>query len=920
MNKTGISRIGKRMFAAMLASGLLFTASPWTSYADVETASTVTAANQAAAVSLSSTDETLRFTETKKVMKGTPYKVSISSATDLDSAAGKFVVDYDASLFDFDSAEPVDPSIRVVGTREQNGKLTLVTMQSNGAVKAGQPVFTLTFNPKRAAAGSQFKAAAEMALPSGGTIEPSQGTVLGIKGDLTGDNIVDIQDLSLLSAHNGATSASGDWEQIKAADFNGDGAIRLYDLTAMGNIIAFQSGSSVDLAELSVREIQNTMEAGTLTAVELVTGYLERIAKYDKQGPSINSMITINSDALRIASLLDAERMHSGSRGLMHGIPVIVKDNYNTIGMPTSAGCTCLKDNYTLTDAQMVEQLRDGGAIILGKANLHEFALGLSTVSSLGGQTLNPYDLTKNPGGSSGGTGAAIAANFAVLGLGTDTGGSIRIPSSYNNLVGLRPTIGLTSREGIVPLALSQDTGGPMARTVEDIAISMDYLKGYDPDDAATLYSMGRTPKTYTDSLDKDGLNGARIGVIRDPLVMGTNEGVIGLTNQAIDDMKAAGATVVDVEVPNLSDILAYPSLSSFEFKSDLNTYFETYINNNPDTKVPYRSLSDIVDSVTDMLPHMLNVYKGRDSVTDLSENQDYRDIILKRPKLTREALLQTMTDNQLDALLYPSTANPPANLRDSNAGSANRLSPYSGFPAISIPAGFVTGGTEEKLPQNIELLGRPFDEAALIKLAYSYEQHTQHREAPVHVPAVKKPVELPQFTDVPSTHWAYDTIRTLAAQQIVQGTGGSLFMPKRTVTRAEFTSMLVRALKLEAAGSADFSDVPAGAWYAGDVSKAAGAGIVNGRSATSFAPNDSITREEVVIMLVKAYELHYQTTLSPAAPSFKDQAAISSWASEFVGKAQKSGLVQGTPSGLFSPKSEANRAEAAQFIANLLD
>ena len=222
----------------------------------------------------------------------------------------------------------------------------------------------------------------------------------------------------------------------------------------------------------------------------------------------------------------------------------------------------------------MIKKLKDAGAIILAKSNLHEFAFGLSTISSLGGQTLNPYDLTKNPGGSSGGTGAALAANFGVIGLGTDTGGSIRVPSSYNNLVGLRPTIGLTSREGIVPLALSQDVGGPIARSVEDLAISMDILKGYDPEDAATVFSMGRTPSTYTKYLDADGLRGARIGVI-DALVSSSSAAVGGLTQQAITDMEAAGATIVHVTVPKLTEILSFSSLSGYEFKSQLNEYFK---------------------------------------------------------------------------------------------------------------------------------------------------------------------------------------------------------------------------------------------------------------------------------------------------------------------------------------------------------
>ncbi|MDG0810553.1 amidase family protein [Cohnella rhizosphaerae] len=667
--------------------------------------------------------------------------MGIALASDTSGVtAGKFVVKYNASLFDFVSATAAQAGTQIVDTNEALGQVTIVTAALGTALAPQAPIIKLTFTSKASAGVNDFEVSAELGLGSNGALQSaspqklgiaSQETALGVTGDLNGNNAVDVGDLSILVAHYGAKSTDAGWSLVSAADFNSDGTIDIADLAALGKIIVYDAGSSFDIMETDIMDIQNAMAAGKLTAVELVSAYLKRIAEYDKQGPSINAVISVNPDALAIAAQLDAERGQSGPRSLLHGVPVIVKDNYNTIGMATTAGCTCLKNNFTTTDAKMVAQLKAAGAIIIGKANLHEFAFGLTTISSLGGQTLNPYDLTKNPGGSSGGTGAALAANFAVLGLGTDTGGSIRVPSSYNSLVGLRPTIGLTSREGIVPLALSQDVGGPMARSVEDIAVALDFLKGYDAADPATLYSVGRTPTTYTKYLDKNGLKGARIGVIRDPLVMGTNQSVIALANKAVEDMQAAGATVIDVVVPNLSSILSYSSLSGYEFKSDLNTYFNTYINSNPSSQVPYHSLSDIIDSGTDMLVSARNSYITRNNVADLATNQDYRDIIINRPKLAQQALLKTMNENNLDALLYPSTANPPTSLTGTNAGSANRLSPYSGFPAIGIPAGFVDNGAQPKLPQNIELLGRPFDEGTLIKLAYSFEQLTHHREAP---------------------------------------------------------------------------------------------------------------------------------------------------------------------------------------------
>ncbi|OBZ13905.1 amidase [Bacillus sp. FJAT-26390] len=681
---------------------------------------------------------------------GEQFQVSVSLSTYASGVkAGKFTVDYNSALFDYVSASAATAKTQIINENKGISQVTIVTANPGDALVDGEKVLLLTFTAKVRAGVNNIQVSAELGVDAEGAMIKAPASThgiavsaeeTGVKGDLNGNIVVDIGDLAVLITYFGINNSSPDWSKVAASDFDGNGVIEISDLAALGKIIVFDAGKSFDVMETSVMDIQNAMEAGTLSAVELVKMYLARIAAYDSAGPALKSIISINPDALTIAKQLDDERKKTGARSLLHGVPIIVKDNYNTIGMATSAGCTCLKNNFTTSDAFMVEKLKDAGAIILAKSNLHEFAFGLSTISSLGGQTLNPYDLTKNPGGSSGGTGAALAANFGVIGLGTDTGGSIRVPSSYNNLVGLRPTIGLTSREGIIPLALSQDVGGPIARSVEDIAISMDILKGYDPDDAATLYSVGRTPTTYTKYLDADGLKGARIGVI--DALLGTNAKVKGLTEQAIADMEAAGATIVHVEVPNLTKILNYSSLSGYEFKSQLDEYFEKYINNVPGTLVPYRSLGDIIASNTDMLTDQLASYKTRNAIGDLSTNTAYIDIILNRPKLSQQSLLKVMTDNDLDALLYPSTANPPSSLSGTSAGSANRLSPFSGFPAISVPAGFVDNGMLPKLPQNIELLGRPFDEQTLIKLAYSYEQHTHHREAPSTTPAL---VEAPQ-------------------------------------------------------------------------------------------------------------------------------------------------------------------------------
>lgn len=763
MNLPMIKKVCSAVLTVALLTSLLFAAFPVLTYAQEggqqielpdSTDSTTTIEDSEAqdeeeinVIALEPGSAAISLTGPSSTKVGQKFELGVALTGITDGVkAGKFTVEYNAALFEYNSAKAASSKTQIVSESAELSRVTIVTANTDSAVVDGEQILLLSFTAKAKAGINNIQVSAELGIDPEGAMTAAQKAALGVAiaaadtgvaGDLNGNHMVDVGDLALLIAYFGIDSTSSNWSKVAAADFNGNGVIEIDDLAALGKVIVFDAGKPFDVLEASVMDIQNAMEAGTLTAVQLVQMYLDRIAAYDKSGPMLKSIISVNQEALSIAADLDEERKTSGARSLLHGIPIIVKDNYNTIGMATSAGCTCLKDNFTLTDAFMVKQLKDAGAIILAKANLHEFAFGLSTVSSLGGQTLNPYDLTKNPGGSSGGTGAALAANLGVIGLGTDTGGSIRVPSSYNNLVGLRPTIGLTSREGIVPLALTQDVGGPIARSVEDVAIAMDFLKGYDANDTATLGSIGRTPDTYTKYLDTDGLNGARIGVIRATSVMGSNAKVIGLTNQAIEDMRAAGATVIDVEVPNLAKILGYSSLSGYEFKSQLNEYFEKYVNNVPGTLVPYKSLGDVIASETDFLLSQKDSYITRNGIGDLATLKEYRDILLDRPKVTQESLLKVMADNQLDVLMYPSTANPPTSLTTTSAGNANRLSPFSGFPAISVPAGFVDNGTNPKLPSNIELLGRPYEEGTLIKLAYSYEQHTHHREAPVTTPAL---------------------------------------------------------------------------------------------------------------------------------------------------------------------------------------
>ena len=339
--------------------------------------------------------------------------------------------------------------------------------------------------------------------------------------------------------------------------------------------------ATFNLQEASVSSINRAFDAGALTSEELVQLYLNRIEAYDDAGPALNSLITVNPNALQTAAALDLERQATGPRSILHGIPVILKDNFDTFDLPTTGGSVALQGSIPPDDAYVVKQLRDAGAIILAKANLDEWAHGGAPgggYSSVGGQTKNPYNLNRGPAGSSGGPGAAIAANFGTIGLGTDTGGSIRGPAAANGLVGIKPTLGLTSRDGIIPFSLTLDTGGPLTRTVTDAAITLGFMTGIDPNDPVTKESEGKFFTDYTQFLDKDALQGARIGVVRD--FFGRNSEIDQAIEQAIAEIKALGATVVE-SVTFPPEALAarggvYSIISDTEFKAQIADYLET--------------------------------------------------------------------------------------------------------------------------------------------------------------------------------------------------------------------------------------------------------------------------------------------------------------------------------------------------------
>jgi amidase len=497
------------------------------------------------------------------------------------------------------------------------------------------------------------------------------------------------------------------------------------------------ANATFDVTEKSIEDLQEALSAGQVTSRQLVEAYLARIDAYDGRGPSLNAVIAINPEARAAADALDAERKAKGPRGPLHGIPVLVKDNYETVEMPTTAGSVALAAFHPKRDAFLVKRLRDAGAVILGKTTMHELAAGIITVGSSFGYTRNPYDLDRTPGGSSGGTGAAIAASFAAVGMGSDTCGSIRIPAANNNLVGLRGTQGLASRTGIVPLSSSQDIGGPLARTIADLAIVLDATVGPDPADAQTVRAHEQARRDeddfveddaaagprYRRALRADALKGARLGVVRS--LFGTapeDQEVTTIVNRTLDALRKQGAEVVDVVIPGLDELLRDSSLIASDFKFDLMEYLAGA--ENP----PVRSLGDILDRG---LYHaaLESTFRTRNAV-ETRETDATRRARIKQAALRQvtEALLD---EQRLDALVYPTLRRRPARIGDAQSGTTCQLSAHSGLPALSVPAGFTNDG----VPIGLELLGPAFSESQLLALGYSMEQLLKLRRAPFSTP-----------------------------------------------------------------------------------------------------------------------------------------------------------------------------------------
>jgi len=478
------------------------------------------------------------------------------------------------------------------------------------------------------------------------------------------------------------------------------------------------SSAQVEVAEATIEQLQDAMASGRATSASITAGYLARIVAYDQDGPHLNALIRLNPNALADAQVMDRERAAGRVRGPLHGIPVILKDNYDTFDMPTSGGALALATSRPADDAFQVRRLRDAGAVILAKSNLHELAYGITTISSLGGQTLNPYDPRRNPGGSSGGTGAAIAASFAAVGWGTDTCGSIRIPASHNNLVGLRPTKGLSSIDGILPLSHTQDVGGPLARTVRDLAIALDATVGADPADPATSALDGRSLPRFVEALDANALRGARIGILTN-LFGGTPEdaATTGVVRAALARMVAAGADTVTFEVPGYDQLIAGSSVLALEFKWDLFDYLAA---------VPRAPIASLAELIGTGLAHesVVGTLRRSDAVAS-RDSEAYRTALAKRAPL-RDAVVAAMDAARLDVLVYPTVRTVAALVGEPQRGSNCQLSASTGMPAISAPAGW-----SGDLPVGVEMLGRPFADARLVALAYALEQAESQRRAP---------------------------------------------------------------------------------------------------------------------------------------------------------------------------------------------
>jgi len=508
----------------------------------------------------------------------------------------------------------------------------------------------------------------------------------------------------------------------------------------MASFSTLSAQRTIDLDAATIADVDAAFAKGTLTSERLTQMFLARIDAYDRKGPALRAVLTINPKAIETARAMDAERKTKGPRSPLHGIPIVLKDNIDTADLPTTGGSVLLEGSMPPDDAFVVKKLRAAGAVIVAKVNLSEFASGAAH-SSLGGQILNPHDLTRSPAGSSGGTGASIAAAFAMAGLGTDTGGSVRGPSTANGIAGLKTTMGLVSRDGVIPLALSFDTVGPMARTVYDVAAMLSVIAGVDPADAATKAGEGRSAADYTQSLKPDVLKGARVGIARD--FLGQDTDVDWVMEASLEAMRQQGATVVDVRLPKwLLDAKGeyYNAIRYPEFVVQIAEYLKTL-----GPKYP-KNITQLIEQarrVNAPRPDGASPNPARWSLMLRESNSgtisDYQYTSVRDHglPLVRAILDGIFKANNLDAIAYPTSSRRPQRIDappDPPGGAAtngSNLANLSGFPDLIVPAGFST----EDLPIGISFLGPAFSESRLLAIGFAFEQATKARRLPIHTP-----------------------------------------------------------------------------------------------------------------------------------------------------------------------------------------
>ncbi|MBI2188943.1 MAG: amidase [Acidobacteria bacterium] len=495
------------------------------------------------------------------------------------------------------------------------------------------------------------------------------------------------------------------------------------------------------LLEATIDDIHAAFRANRLTCRTLVDAYLRRIEAYDQAGPRLNAVQTINARARQEADRLDAAFRASGPTGPFHCIPVLVKDQVETIDMPTSYGSILFKDFVPQRDATVVAKLRRAGAIIIAKTTMGEYAAGYLSTASAGGPIRNPYDPRRNASGSSSGSGAGVAANFATVAIAEDTGGSIRGPAAVHSLVGLRPTVPLVSRHGMMPAKPTTDTLGPIARTVRDTAMLLDVIAGYDPKDPVTAQAVGQIPNTYTAFLAADGLKGARVGVIRQPIDTKTDPSsedyrkVKTVIDRAVAELKARGADVVDpIAIPDLALRVARAwDVNVFETEPAINRYLAEHPN------APFKTLRDIL-LTGKVVPSRVRVLMG--NIGRSPEEAGYLQALRINDEI-RQQVFSAMAEHRLDALVHATYDHQPAvigpnemtdpRLDTTGQGSNRRLAPVLGFPALTVPAGFTSDG----MPVGLELVGRPYAEPTLFRLGFAFEQATDHRKPPSTTPAL---------------------------------------------------------------------------------------------------------------------------------------------------------------------------------------